>query len=240
MVIPHGAAAEAVTPERIAAVRDRFDLPREALVFGSFGIMSGSKMNVESVEAFAAIAGAFPTSLFLFVGEDWENGEARRRAAAFGLNDRVRFLGRQPAADFADLVAAVDIGVNLRRPPTHGETSGALLNLMRMGVPSVVTDVGTFSDFPGTVVHKVDWRADGQEGLRRAFHELASDPRTRSTLGRAARSHVAEHHGWPRVAALYAGVFERRKGTRAGRRAGAIPLSGMHHHPTIGPVPTPS
>lgn len=240
VVVPHGSEAEVVAPERIAAVRRRFDLPREALVFGSFGIMSRSKMNVESVEAFAAIAAAFPSALFLFVGEDWDRGEARGKAAELGLNARVRFLGRQPEADFAGLVAAVDVGVNLRRAPTHGETSGALLNLLRMGVPSVVTDVGTFSDFPGSVVHKVDWRNDGPDGLRRALYVMASDPEYRSQLGRAARQYVAERHAWPRVAASYAAVFDRRDDARAGRRAGAPPLTGMHRQPSTGLAPASS
>ena len=74
-----------------------------------------------------------------------------------------------------------DVGVNLRLPPTNGETSAALLNLLASGVPTVVTDVATFSDYPSSVVRKVRWETDGPDGLLRAMHGLGDRP------GRAAR-----------------------------------------------------
>src|SRR6202034_3301666 len=108
-------------------------------------------------------------------------------AWALGLADRVRFLGRQPAADYDDLIAATDVGVNLRLPPTNGETSAALLNLLASGVATVVTDVATFADYPDTVVRKVRWdEARGPEALRQALFSLASDRTARQAFGSAA------------------------------------------------------
>jgi glycosyltransferase involved in cell wall biosynthesis len=224
-LIPHGSRAEPVTPEQHAAVRARFDLPPDGLIFGSFGILSRGKMNVEAITAFEAVAREVPAALFLFVGADWEKGEARRQAKDLGLEDRVRFLGRQPASDFSDLLAAVDVGVSLRLPPTDGETSGALLHLLRRGVPTIVTDVGTFADYPDAVVRKVKWERDGLDGLRRAMLELASDRPAREALGRGALDHVAEHHAWERAAAMYAEVIERRHAARA---TGHRPIPGPH------------
>jgi glycosyltransferase involved in cell wall biosynthesis len=228
--IPQGAQAEPVTPERRAKARDRFDLPREALVFGSFGILSGGKMNTEAIEAFAVVARAHPSALFLFVGADWDQGAARRKAETLGLERRVRFLGRQPAPDFADLIAATDIGVSLRRPPTDGETSGALLHLLRLGVATIVTDVGTFADYPDTVVRKVRWETEGLPGLQRAMAELAAYPERRAALGQAAWALVAERHAWDRVARLYEDVIEQVAEPRgAPEHSGrSVPARGPH------------
>ena len=121
--------------------------------------------------------------IFLFVGEEADGGETRRHATQLGLQDRVRFLGRQPASTFADLMLITDIGVNLRRPPTNGETSGALLNLLAAGVPSIITDVATFSDYPAHAVRKVRWETEGQDGLNTAMKDLATNRSTREALG---------------------------------------------------------
>ena len=118
-------------------------------------------------------------------------------------------LGRQPAADYADLIAAIDVGVNLRRPPTNGETSAALLDLLANGVATIVTDVATFADYPDTVVRKVRWDGQGPDELRRALFSLARDHTTRQALGSAAQAYVRQHHAWPNSAAAYVELIER-------------------------------
>lgn len=210
VIIPHGSHAREIAPAESAAVRERFRLPQEALIFGSFGFMNAEKMNVQAIEAFAALPKDDTSSMFVFVGDEGEDwGETRLRAEALGLGNRVRFFGRQPAEAFAALITVTDVGVNLRLPPTNGETSGALLNLLSAGVPTIVTDVATFSDYPASVVRKVSWENEGPEGLRRAMHDLSTDPQLRLSLGRAARHFVASHHEWSHVGEQYVAAIER-------------------------------
>jgi glycosyltransferase involved in cell wall biosynthesis len=205
-VIPHGASPMPVSPEHRAAIRDRFEIPRNAIVAASFGILHPGKMNLEALDAFAALARSYPSALLLFVGKDLTGGEVRRKAEALGLAGRVRFFGQASDADFLDLVAATDLGICLRRPPTNGETSGALLHLLRHGVAAVVSDVGTFADYPDDVVRKVPWDPDDLAGLSQALLDLAD---RRDAFGRAALDHVARHHDWPLVAEMYADLIER-------------------------------
>ncbi len=180
-------------------------------------------MNVEAIQAFHALLGELPAdALLIFVGKDWENGEARSEVARLGLESRVRFLGRQDDATFADLIAAVDIGIAMRRPPTYGETSAALLDLLRHGVPSIITDTATFSSYPDNVVRKVRWEVEGLDGLIRAIRELISGPSQRATLGQSRERYVVEQHAWPRAAALYADVIERTHATRRTSRRNQI------------------
>ncbi|SIO62251.1 Glycosyltransferase involved in cell wall bisynthesis [Singulisphaera sp. GP187] len=209
MVIPHGIWPRRPTDAEKTAIRTRFDLPQDALIVASFGFIHPDKMNPEALDAFQAVARANPKAMFLFVGEDADGGIARRQAAALGLHDRVRFLGRQAWNNFTDLIAVTDLGVNLRLPPTNGETSGALLNMLAAGVPTIVTDVATFSDYPAEVVRKVRWESDGIDGLRRALFDLASQDAERKRLGEAAWKHCLDHHEWPRVAAQYVEAIER-------------------------------
>jgi glycosyltransferase involved in cell wall biosynthesis len=208
VVIPHGIWPRSVSAADRAAIRARFDIPPGALLIASFGFIHPDKMSPEALDAFGSVAQAEPSALFVFGGEEADGGAVRRHAAALGLPDRIRFLGRQAMPDFTDLIAATDVGINLRRPPTNGETSGALLYLLASGVATIVTDVATFSDYPGNTVWKVDWESEGFAGLERALRTLATDRSAREALGRAALSYTREHHEWPRVAKQYVETIE--------------------------------
>jgi glycosyltransferase involved in cell wall biosynthesis len=216
-VVPHGAEAlsRPIAPDERAAARDRLGLPTGALVVASFGIIHPSKRNAEAVEAFAAVARAVPGSMLLFVGGEADDGLARLRADSLGMSGRVRFLGRADDARFLALIAAADVGVSLRRPPTNGETSGALLHLLRAGVPAVVSDIGSFAEYPDGAVRKVPWADDasGVAALSAALLELAADPTARDALGRAGLEHVRARHAWADVAARYAEVIEWSAGS---------------------------
>jgi glycosyltransferase involved in cell wall biosynthesis len=232
VVIPQGAAAREISFEERGQIRARFGLSRDGLVFASFGFLSPEKMICEALDAFQAVASANESAVFFIAGKEVDSGDARRHAAELGLIHRVRFLGRQIDKDFVDLVAATDVGVNLRRPPTNGETSAALLNLLGSGVATMVTDVATFSDYPDATVCKVRWESEGPAGLKRAMLGLASDRKKRETIGHAAREHVRNRHDWSKVAELYVEVIENCHAEQAGAssrgRNGSGPMPRMH------------
>ncbi len=229
IVIPHGIHPRRASNAARAAIRERFHLPQDALLVSSFGFIHPDKMSPQALDAFVTIARDVPGALFVFVGEEADGGEVRRHATSLGLNDRVRFLGRQPAEAFAELISVTDVGVNLRLPPTNGETSGALLNLLASSVATVVTDVATFSDYPEGVVRKVRWETEGAEGLLRAMHGLSTNREAREALGQSAWSYVDEHHEWSRVTQLYVEAIERcheaRMATRRESHAARAPHS---------------
>ncbi len=214
-VIPLGSSARTVASSKAAAIRARFEIPAEATVLAAFGFIHPDKMNPEGLRAFEAVAREHPSALLLLVGQEVDGGDLRRETVERGLSGRVRFLGRQSAADFDDLSAITDVGFNLRRPPTNGETSAALLQLLSFGVATIVTDVATFADFPDAVVRKVRWEADGLDGLIRATRELVRNREARESLGIAAREHVRREHDWAKVAAQYVEVIERCHAERA-------------------------
>jgi glycosyltransferase involved in cell wall biosynthesis len=232
-VIPFGSRARgALTAAQRAAIRMRFGLSCNALIVASFGSITPEKMGSEALEAFRSVARSGPSASFVFAGEEADGGTTRGHARALGLADSVHFLGRLSATDYADVIAAVDVGLTLRRPPTFGETSAALLDLLAAGVAVIVTDVATFADFPDSVVRKVRWDAHGPDALTRALSTLASDPATRAALGAAARDHVRKHHEWPRVAECYAELIERCRGVKSRMDAGPRwQPAGLWHAP---------
>jgi glycosyltransferase involved in cell wall biosynthesis len=207
-VVAFGASALDPSSDQRRAIRARFEMPQEALIIASLGLVQASKMNCETIAAFAPLARAIPEALLIFVGNEKDDGEARRKVMELGLQHRVRFLGHYPG-DLADLAAIADIGVCLRRPPTNGETSAALMDFLRLGVPTIVSDVGSFSFYPDSLVRKHRWDSDGLTGLTQALRELAEDRPRHEVLGRAAWHYVHQNHGWPRAADSYEEIIER-------------------------------
>ena len=220
-VAPHGSDLEPYSAERRRQIRRCFGIPHDALLFGCFGILHSTKCNVEAIEAFGAIAGRHPAAQLMFVGRDRGQGEAQAKAAALGLSERVRFLGYTPIEAFRELAAVTDVGVNLRRPPTNGETSGALITLLGLGVASVVIDVDTFSTYPDDVVRKVRWSSEPVPALAEAFGELADGREERARFGRAALEHIRRHHSWARSAESYVEAIENAYERRQSRPVAA-------------------
>jgi glycosyltransferase involved in cell wall biosynthesis len=208
-VVPAGTTVHPATSAQRQAVRNRFDLPAEALIFASFGILHPHKLNDETIEAFAAICRDVPEALLVFVGRDLACGQAAAKALALGVQDRVRFLGHVDLDDFAELAACVDVGINLRRAPTNGETSASLLNLLSTGIPCIASDVDTFSSYPDDVVCKVPASAHLVANLAAIMLRLARDLPERRTRGDAALEYVRQHHSWDIAARGYAQVIDR-------------------------------
>ena len=220
VVIKHGIHSRKRTPGDKDEVRRKYGLPLDATIIGSFGFIHPDKMCPQAISAFVEIAREEPLALFVLVGEEADGGAVRRHAESLGLMDRIRFLGRQPASAFEELTLAIDVGVNLRLPPTNGETSGSLLNLLAAGVPTIVTDVATFMDYPSSVVYKVHWETEGHAGLVRALRSLVSDQNAREALGRIAWQYTLDNHRLAEIAPKYVEVIERsHQGRLEGRAA---------------------
>ncbi len=207
-VVPCGCPAQGPLDKAARAViRRRYGLPADGLLVGSFGIASPAKLVVELLTAFRALSRINPGATLVFAGhavmdlDEW--------AVRFGVADRVHTLGRVPLEDFQSLAGAVDIGVNLRRPPTNGETSASLLTLLGAGTPTLVTDIDSFAGYPDNVVVKVPWSDAFIEALTRDLLDLAEDRGRRARIGRAAVRHVHKRHDWSAVAEQYADVIMR-------------------------------
>ena len=94
-------------------------------------------------------------------------------------------------------------------------TSILLLDLLRWGVPTLVTDVATFADYADAIVAKVRWPDAGIAGLGEIMRSLSLDEGRRAALRRAALEAVRRDHQWSNVAGKYAEVIERAAESRA-------------------------
>jgi glycosyltransferase involved in cell wall biosynthesis len=196
------------------------DLPRVGSpVIVSLGNLNPTKRIPQLLHAFARLRGSYPEALLVLAGAAAPRFFLESRLDRLGLTD-----GSVVRLDYVDeprlwsLVEAADICVSLRRP-TMGETSGIALRTLSVGRPLVVSDVGWFSELPGSVAVKVpvdEWEVDT---LTAVLERLAGDTPLRADMGAAARSYAEREHALPRVADAYAAALEDATGGEAVRDA---------------------
>ena len=135
-----------------------------------------------------------------------------------GLSANVRVLGFAPIEDFVGYLGACDIVLNLRYP-TVGESSGTLLRSLGLGKAVMVSEIGSFPEFPDDVCLKVPVGAGEEDLIFEYLNLLVSRPEVARALGERARDYVARECNWASVAARYTAISGSGGGGHGVRRA---------------------
>jgi glycosyltransferase involved in cell wall biosynthesis len=203
LVVPHPAwPGPEIAPERVAG----------DVVIGCFGVVNASKRVPELLRAVAKVREAHPGVTLLLVGPTAPGFDLDRRLQRLGLAGEG--LVREGWIDerrLWALMAGSDVLVNLRHP-TMGETSGSVIRALSLAKPSVVSDVGWFSELPSDVAVKIPVGDDEVETLTAALELLVTRDDVRAALGAAALELARREHDVDRVADLYAAALELAAG----------------------------
>jgi glycosyltransferase involved in cell wall biosynthesis len=188
------------------ALRRALEIPEAAFVVAIAGFMTPSKLLEQCLGAFRLLLARQPNANCVAIGSffspDYESAIGAL-CTQLGIADRVRFTGHVPLGQFYSYLFACDAVLNLRHP-SRGETSATMLRALSCGLPTVVSDVGSFSELPNETVIKVAAGKIPAEELHAALLPLMEDESLRQRIGRAARRYVAERHSWPKIAEQYA------------------------------------
>jgi glycosyltransferase involved in cell wall biosynthesis len=200
--------ASAVDPAELVARRSREEVRRsERLPEGSVCALALAKLVARKgldvlIEALARRPlRNVPLTLWL-AGEGPERAVLEGRAAALGVSDRLRFLGRRE--DKACLLAGCDMLVL----PSRREGLGvAALEAMACGRPVVASDVGGLGE---AVVHERTGLLvppSDPDALAAALARLASDAGLRERLGAAGPARIAEGYLAAQMCDAYAALY---------------------------------
>ncbi len=198
--IPHGAWLP--DSERMA-YRDKLGLDEATPLIGVFGFLKPYKRIAESLRAFRRLVRLRDDVKMILVGEPHPEFPLAEIIRGLGLSRHVRMMGFTPPEDFAGYISAVDIVLNLRFP-TVGESSGTLLRSLGLGQPVLVSNVGSFAEFPDSVCLKVPVDAREEDTIFEYLNLLVSQPQLGRNLGARAREWVAEECNWGLAARRYA------------------------------------
>ena len=159
-VIPHGAWIPEADRN---GYREKLGLDEATPVVGIFGFLKPYKRIAESLRAFRRLVRLAPNARMILVGEPHPEFPLENMIRSMGLSAHVRILGFAPIEDFVGYLGACDIVLNLRYP-TVGESSGTLLRSLGLGKAVLVSEIGSFQEFPDDVCLKVPVGA-GEEDL---------------------------------------------------------------------------
>ncbi|HEY1340810.1 MAG TPA: glycosyltransferase, partial [Bryobacteraceae bacterium] len=202
-VIPHGAWIPEASRNQW---RHKLGLDEVTPLVGIFGFLKPYKRINESLRAFRRVVRLAPTARMILVGEPHPEFPLQPMIRSMGLDANVRVLGFTPIEDFVGYLAACDIVLNLRYP-TVGESSGTLLRSLGLGKAVMVSDIGSFGEFPDDVCLKIPVGAGEEDLIFEYLNLLISRPEVAQSLGRRAREYVATECNWPSVASRYLAVL---------------------------------
>jgi len=203
-VIPHGAWIPQADRN---AFRHRLGLDELTPLIGIFGFLKPYKRIPESLRAFRRLLRLAPNVKMILVGEPHPDFPIEPMIRSMGLSASVRLLGFTPIEDFVGYLAACDIVLNLRYP-TVGESSGTLLRSLGLGKAVLVSEVGSFQEFPDDVCLKVPPGAAEEDLIFEYLNLLVSRPEVCQALGARAREYVSRECNWPSVARRYADFLQ--------------------------------
>jgi glycosyltransferase involved in cell wall biosynthesis/SAM-dependent methyltransferase len=239
-VIPHGAwIPDADRNEG----RYKLGLDENTPLIGIFGFLKPYKRIAESLRAFRRLIRLIPNARMILVGEPHPEFPIEPMVRAMGLSAHVRILGFAPMDEFVRTLAACDIVLNLRYP-TVGESSGTLLRSLGLGKAVLVSEIGSFQEFPEDICLKVPVGAGEEDLIFEYLNLLVSRPDIAQAMGANARDYVARECSWPVVARRYAAFLEAVANGRALEPDVSeiqAPITQPAEHPAMsGDVPPPA
>jgi glycosyltransferase involved in cell wall biosynthesis len=214
--------AEADAARARRSVRARLGLAEDAVLFGVFGGLSPEKRLPQILDAFEVIAPYAPSAHLVLAGGSSEHYDIAADVARRAIASRVTITGYLDSdEELTELIAAVDVSLNLRWP-TAGEISGPWLQALAAGRATVITDLVQNAEVPAldprtwtptirsqgagigeqAVCVSIDI-LDEDHSLRLAMRRLATDAALRASLGAAAQDYWRREHSLDTMVEAY-------------------------------------
>lgn len=188
----------------VAAIRQRLKVKEDEVMICSAGFVNKNKRYDRILAALTEM----PDLKYIYVIAGKDRGRILQNYLP-RKHPQILLLDHMPIRELEGLIAASDICINLRYP-TMGESSGSLLRMMGYGKPTLVTNYGSYAEFPDYSVLKVEADIDETNMIKRYLQALASDEEFRSAVGREAAEYVRNECSIAKCARAYAHFIEEQ------------------------------
>lgn len=189
--------------------RSKLGLAPSTPLVGIFGFLKPYKRIAEALRAFRRLVRLRPEARMILCGEAHPELDVEGLLRGLGIEEQVRVLGYLDEEDFHRYLEACDVVLNLRYP-TVGESSGTLLRAFSLGKAVVVTEIGSFAEYPDEICLKAP--APPHTGEEDAIFEylnlLVERPELARALGERARAWVERECPWELAAERYVRFLE--------------------------------
>lgn len=191
--------------------RKELNLDKNLPIFGSFGFATRAKRIIPILNALKKYKDDEQKDfLYVIVGEAHEELNLKETITQLGLEHHVITTGFTSLDEFKRYMGACDFCFNLRYP-TQGESSASLHRMLGMGKPAIVTDIGTFADYPDDIVLKVRYGEDEIADIYSVLLTLLKNPADLKERGKKALKFAQEHCDLDKNCQMYAEFFRQVK-----------------------------
>lgn len=190
--------------QKIENPRKICNVPDNAFVICSFGLLDPTKLNDRCLDAWlASDLSKNPNCYLIFVGENHHGiygDQLNEVIKKSGAKNRVRITGWVSSEVFKAYLSIADIAIQLRTQ-SRGETSAAALDCMSYGIPTIVNANGSMAELSSETVNMLeDEFADTD--LVQAIEKLWKGTVIRQSLSENAKKKIQTQHS-PEVCAKH-------------------------------------
>jgi len=186
--------------------RHRLGLPEEGFLVGTYGFLGPHKRMEIGVPAFAELRRILPDSRLLIAGEIHDHYADTFDALIEPVREWVHLAGRLSNQDWYLSLLAADVCLNLRYP-TIGESSAVLSTVLAAGLPCLVSDLGSYAEFPAGVVAPVPVGEGELEEVTALLARFALDEPFRASMSHHAREYARAQLSPQACASAYGSVL---------------------------------
>lgn len=181
-------------------------IDEDEFVFAAFGIVYETKRFRPIVEAFSSVSKDYNNARLYIVG-DFIDDKLEKWYKEYSLTNEcckdIICTGRVELEKFENYMEASDVILNLRYP-YNGENSASCAKAMGKGIPTIVNNIGSFSELPNDACYKlpsVDTMTEDEEvkNIENAMRKLITDENLRKTIADNAYKYAAEELDIDRV-----------------------------------------
>jgi glycosyltransferase involved in cell wall biosynthesis len=194
-----GTDVKEVGEKRIIFLKKKLGINPNHTSIGIYGRVHPYKRVDVIIRSFAKLVAKNPKLDLFIIGfcHNSIKGSLANLARSLNIDKRVHFISSPITDDlhaFNQYIEAIDICINLRRP-TVGETSATLITALGFGKPCIVTNAGSYKEYPDDFVWKVDADDKYEEELLIAYlHSLCSNTALREKMSKMAFDYMGKNH----------------------------------------------
>lgn len=208
--IDNGVDCQRFSEDVTSDVRQKLNIPADALVVGSIAQLRAVKDPLKLLAAFAALAERLPNAHLVFVGEGPMREPIVQRSREMGLEQRVHLAGHQ--ADTPQWHAALDV---FALSSLSEQNPVSVLEAMATGKPVLGTDVGDLARLVSADNRRYVVAPDDTQAYNEALDTLLGDASLRSDLGARNRERVLNNFQVGTMIEKYEHLYRTVAGTES-------------------------
>lgn len=180
----------------------------DTLIMGAFGFATGAKRICQTLEALALFKEKTKKSFYYYIVGEVQDDAIIKAIDELNLEKEVIITGFTTIEDFERYMGACDFCFNLRYP-TQGESSASLHRMLGLGKPVIVSDVGTFSEYPEEIVLKVRYDKYEIQDLLTCIEKLTDSEQELNARSTYAVEYAKAHCNLEKNSKIYKKFFEQ-------------------------------